>query len=88
LNPPANPANIAYTCVNRPFAGPYTSRGASVVSRIVPDPFVRGELGKARVEDVDGIGKELGKAANKRRREIRVKKKLQRDIRSRPACEA
>ena len=67
---------------------PFGRYDKPVVLRIFPDRFVRGELGKARVEDVDGIGKKLGKAANKPRREIRVKKKLQRDMRSRPACEA
>jgi hypothetical protein len=37
---------------------------------------------------VGRIGEEFSKAVDQLRREIRVKKKLQRESRSRPACEA
>jgi hypothetical protein len=60
----------------------------SVGLRILPNRMVRSELREARVENVDRIGEELSEAANQFRREIRVKQKLQREKRSRPACEA
>ena len=50
--------------------------------------FVRCEAGEASVENVDGIGKECGQAANELGREIGVEKKFQRKRRSRPNCEA
>jgi hypothetical protein len=59
-----------------------------VASRILPNRVVRGEPRKTCVENMDRIGEELCEAANQFRREIRVKQKLQRDKRSRPACEA
>jgi hypothetical protein len=40
------------------------------------------------MENVNRIGEEFVKAANELGREIRVKKKPQRERRSRPACEA
>jgi len=59
-----------------------------VAPRIFPNRFVRSEPGKPSVEDVGRIGEELGKAVDQLRREIRVKKKPQRERRSLPACAA
>ena len=55
---------------------------------ILPNHLVRGEPGETGVENVNRIGKELGEAMNEFRREIRIKQKLQGNIRSRPVCEA
>ena len=55
---------------------------------MLPNSFVWREPGESRVEDVDRIGEELRKPVNESGREIRVKQKFQREMRSRPACEA
>ena len=60
----------------------------SVAPRILPNGFVRCEAGEASLENVDGLGKKCGQAANQLGREIGVKKKFQRKRRSRPACDA
>ena len=59
-----------------------------VAPRILPNRFVRCETGEASVENVDGIGEKCAQAPNELRGEISVKKKFQRNRRSRPACEA
>lgn len=55
---------------------------------IIPNGLVRGEPGEARVENVCRVGEEFRKATDQLGREIRVKQKLQRDMRSRPVCDA
>lgn len=47
--------------------------GEPVGPRILPNGFVRGVAGEARVEDVNRIGEKLSKTTHQLRREIRVK---------------
>ena len=55
---------------------------------IFPNRFVRSELGEVCVKNVNRPGKKLGQPPDEPGREIRVKKKPQRERRSRPAWEA
>jgi len=64
------------------------TNGKSGGPRILPDSFVGGVPRQASVEHVHRMRKELCKTANELRREIRVEQKVQRFMRSRPACEA
>lgn len=73
---PPEKSESAVTIVN-PLARPYSQMVTSEVNR-----------GHAGVENVHRTGKQLGEAVNELGREIRVKQQLQRDIRSRPVCEA
>ncbi len=55
---------------------------------IFPNRFVRSELGEVCVKNVNRPGKKLCKPPDEPGREIRVKKKPQRERRSRPNWEA
>lgn len=59
-----------------------------VGSGILPNGLVRCEPDETAVENVDRIREKFSQMANEFRREIRVEKKLQRALRSRPVCEA
>ena len=60
----------------------------SVGPCILPDSFVRGVPRQTGVKDMNRIWEKLCKTADELGRKIRVEQKLQRDRRSRPACEA
>jgi hypothetical protein len=60
----------------------------TVSPRIIPNRLVRSEMGEVRIENVSRVREKLRKATDQLGREIRVKQKLQRDMRSRPVCEA
>jgi hypothetical protein len=60
----------------------------TVSPRIIPNGLVRSEPREACVENVRRAGEKFRKATDKLRRKVRVKQKLQRDMRSRPVCEA
>ena len=45
-------------------------------------------MGEARIENVSRLREKFRQATDQLGREIRVKQKLQRDMRSRPVCEA
>jgi hypothetical protein len=45
-------------------------------------------MGEIRIENVRRLGEKFRKTTDQLGREIRVKQELQRDMRSRPVCEA